>query len=206
MEETEDSYKTIQVVNSFELKIQKSRFIAQAFPFANPDDLHKIQSEVRKKYFDSSHNPFAYRTGTGKDNFRYNDDGEPSGSAGRPILDAIDKYELTDIIIIVSRYFGGVKLGVGGLKRAFFDAAEGCLQNTQIIEKYVLKRILLKFDYKYIGSVMNFLEKNSIHILENSSGENVNLLCEVRLSKLGEFENQIKNITSGKFDFKELNR
>ncbi len=206
MEETEDSYKTIQVVNSFELKIQKSRFIAQAFPFANPDDLYKIQSEVKKKYFDSAHNPFAYRTGTGKDNFRYNDDGEPSGSAGRPILDAIDKYELTDIIIIVTRYFGGVRLGVGGLKRAFFDAAEGCLQNTQIIEKYVLKRILLTFDYKYIGSVMNFLEKNSIHILENNSGENVNLLCEVRLSKLGEFENHIKNITSGKFDFKELNR
>lgn len=206
MEEIEDSYKTIHVVNSFEIKIQKSRFIAQAFPFTNPDDLHKIQSEVKKKYFDSAHNPFAYRTGTGKDKFRYNDDGEPSGSAGRPILDAIDKYELTDIIIIVSRYFGGVKLGVGGLKRAFFESAEGCLQGAHIIEKYILKRILLTFEYKYIGSVMNLLEKNSIHILENNSGENANLLCEVRLSKLGEFENHIKNITSGKFDFKEINR
>lgn len=202
MEEKEDSYKTIPVVNSFELKIQKSRFIAQAFPFTNPDELHKVRTEVKKKYFDSAHNPFAYRTGLGKDNFRLSDDGEPSGSAGKPILDAIDKYELTDIIIVVSRYFGGVKLGVGGLKRAFFDVAEGCIQNAQIIEKYVLKRISFSFDYKHIGSVMNYIEKNSIHILENNSGEKVNLLCEVRLSKLKDFEASIKNLTSGNYNFK----
>ncbi|MCX6164903.1 MAG: YigZ family protein, partial [Ignavibacteriae bacterium] len=156
------------------------------------------------KYFDSAHNPFAYRVGLENVQFRFNDDSEPSGSAGKPILDCIDKFELTDIIIVVSRYFGGVKLGVGGLKRAFFDSAEGCLKNAQIIEKYILKRVSLSFDYKFIGSIMNYIEKNSIHIIENNSGENVNLICDIRLSKLEGFNENIKNLTSGKFIFKEI--
>lgn len=204
MKEFKDSFKTIQTKISFELKIQKSRFIAQAFPFTDSEYLPKILSEVKKKYYDSAHNPFAYRLGLEKDNFRFNDDGEPSGSAGKPILDCIDKFGLTDIIIVVSRYFGGVKLGVGGLKRAFFDSAEACLQEAQIIEKYILKRISLSFDYKFIGSVMNYLEKNSIHILENNSGENVNLICEIRLSKLEGFKENIKNLTNGTSIIKEI--
>jgi len=200
-----DFYKTIKSFSSCELKIQKSVFIAQAFPFNNAEDFSAIQSEVRKKYFDSAHNPFAYRIGLTENQFRFNDDGEPSGSAGKPILDAIDKYELTDIIIFVSRYFGGVKLGVGGLKRAFFDTAEGCLQNAQILEKFLLTKFNISFDYKYISGVMNYIEKNSIHIIENNSGENVNLVCEVRLSKLSNLKENLKNLTSGKFDFKEIN-
>lgn len=204
MKELKDSFKTIQTKNSFELKTQKSRFIAQSFPFTNSEDSQKILTEVKKKYYDSAHNPFAYRLGLDKDNFRFNDDGEPSGSAGKPILDCIDKFGLTDIIVVVSRYFGGVKLGVGGLKRAFFESAEGCLLNAQIIEKYILKRVSISFDYKFIGSIMNYIEKNSIHILENNSGENVNLICEIRLSKLDEFKENIKNLTSGNYCFKDI--
>lgn len=199
-----DSYKTINAFSTFELKIQKSHFIAQAYPFTSADDFSGIQNEVKKKYFDSAHNPFAYRIGLEKDKFRFNDDGEPSGSAGKSILDAIDKYELTDVIIFVSRYFGGVKLGVGGLKRAFFDASERCLQNAIIVEKFILKKIALNFDYKFIGSAMNYIEKNSIHILENNSGEKVELVCEVRLSKIEEFKNFIINLTSGNYFFKEI--
>lgn len=201
MEKQIDSFKTIKSKNFFELKVQKSSFIAQAFPFSNPDELPKIFSEVKKKYFDSAHNPFAYRIGIEKNNFRFNDDGEPSGSAGKPILDAIDKYELTDILIIVSRYFGGIKLGVGGLKRAFFDATDSCIKNSQIIEKYISKLIFISFDYKFIGNVMNYIEKNSIHILQNTSDEKVNLICKIRLSKLEEFRKQIINLTSGKYIF-----
>jgi uncharacterized YigZ family protein len=200
-----DSFKTITAPSAFELKIQKSRFVSLAFPFPDPDGLIKLLSEVRKKYYDSSHIPFAYRTGLEKDKFRFNDDGEPSGSAGKPILDAIDKYGITDVIIFTARYFGGVKLGVGGLKRAFFESAEGCLQNAKIIEKLIKKRLFLTFDYKYIGSIMNFIEKNSIHIAENSSDDSVKLICEVRLSKVSDFEENIKNFTSGNFSLEELN-
>jgi uncharacterized YigZ family protein len=199
-----DFYKTIKSFCSFELKIQKSTFIAQAYPFTNPDDFEKVRQEVKKKFYDSAHNPFAYRIGLSENQFRFNDDGEPSGSAGKPILDAIDKFELTDIIIFVSRYFGGVKLGVGGLKRAFFDVSEACLQNAEIVEKFVYKRISVTFDYKFIGSIMNYLEKNSIHIIENNSGGSVNLICDVRESKFDSFAEYIKNLTSGNFSIKEI--
>lgn len=199
-----DFYKTIKSFSSSELKIQKSTFIAQAFPFSNPDDFDKIKSEVRKKYFDSAHNPFAWRAGPDENHFRFNDDGEPSGSAGKPVLDAIDKYGLTDIIIFVSRYFGGVKLGVGGLKRAFFDAAEGCLQNSEIIEKFIYDRVSVSFEYKFIGSVMNYIEKNSINIIENKSGTEVNLICDIRKSAYHPFEDFIRNLTSGKYDLRQF--
>jgi len=197
-----DFYKTIKSFCSFELKIQKSTFIAQAYPFTNPEDFEKIKSEVRKKYFDSAHNPFAWRAGLDENHFRFNDDGEPSGSAGKPVLDAIDKFGLTDIIIFVSRYFGGVKLGVGGLKRAFFDASEGCLQNAEIIEKFIYSRVSVSFDYKFIGSVMNYIEKNSIIIIENKSGAEVNLICDIRKSAFQPFEDFIRNLTSGKYDLR----
>jgi uncharacterized YigZ family protein len=194
-----DFYKTIKSFSSFELKIQKSTFIAQAYSFTNSDEFEKIKSEVRKKYFDSAHNPFAWRVGLDENHFRFNDDGEPSGSAGKPVLDVIDKFGLTDVIIFVSRYFGGVKLGVGGLKRAFFDAAEGCLQNAEIIEKFIYSRVLVSFEYKFIGSVMNYIEKNSIQIIENKSGAEVNLICDIRKSVNQPFEDFIRNLTSGKY-------
>jgi uncharacterized YigZ family protein len=199
-----DFYKTIKSFCSFELKIQKSTFIAGAHPFANPDDFEKVRQEVKKKFYDSAHIPFAYRVGLTEDKFRFNDDGEPSGSAGKPILDAIDKFELTDTIIFVSRYFGGVKLGVGGLKRAFFDVSEACLQNAEIVEKFVYKRVSVTFDYKFIGSIMNYLEKNSIHIIENNSGGSVNLICDVRESKFDSFIEYIKNLTSGNFTLQKI--
>lgn len=200
-----DSFKTIKSFCTFEHKTQKSRFAALAYPFSNPDDFSALQAKVKKEFYDSAHIPFAYRAGLEENKFRFNDDGEPSGSAGKPILDAIDKYELIDVIIFVARYFGGVKLGVGGLKRAFFDAAEGCLQNAKIVEKFIKKRLFLSFDYKYIGSIMNYIEKNSIHILENNSDDIVKLLCEVRLSKAADFEENIKNFTSGNFSLEEPN-
>jgi len=199
-----DSFKTIKSFCTFESKTQKSRFVALAYPFSNPDEFSSVQAKVKKEFYDSAHIPFAYRAGLENDRFRFNDDGEPSGSAGKPILDAIDKYELTDVIIFVARYFGGVKLGVGGLKRAFFDASEGCLQNAKIIEKFIKKRLFLTFDYKYIGSIMNYIEKNSIQIVENKSDDVVKLMCEVRLSKASDFEENIKNFTSGNYILEPL--
>jgi uncharacterized YigZ family protein len=198
-----DSYKTIKSFCSFEHKTQKSRFVALAYPFSNPDDFSSVQAKVKKEFYDSAHIPFAYRVGIEDDWFRFNDDGEPSGSAGKPVLDAIDKYELTDVIVFVARYFGGVKLGVGGLKRAFFDVSEGCLQNAKIIEKFIKKQLFLTFDYKYIGSIMNYIEKNAIQIVENKSDDIVKLMCEVRLSKVKDFEENIKNFTSGNFSLEE---
>lgn len=196
-----DSYKTIRSKNTFELKIQKSHFIAQAFPFKSTEDLQSIISEVKKKYFDSAHNPFAYRIGMEENKFRFNDDGEPSGSAGKPILDAIDKYVLTDIIVVVSRYFGGVKLGVGGLKRAFFDVTEGCLQNAEVITKYIGEKISFEFDYTYFGTVMNLLENFEVSSINSNFDSNVKIECVIRISFLENLKKQLTEITGGKVKF-----
>jgi len=191
-----DSYKTIIIPTEAELKISKSKFISQVYPVTNSDEVTETISSARKKFYDAAHHPFAYRLGLDKNNFRYSDDGEPSGSAGKPIMEVIDKFELTDILIVVTRYYGGVKLGVGGLRRAIFDASELAIQNSEIITKHITENFNLEFDYKYIGAVMNFLEKESIIILKNDSDEKVKLECSVIVSQIDKFKDEIGKLTN----------
>ena len=192
-----DSYLTVEAGTEREIKVQKSRFIAQAFPFKSQEDLNGILAEVKKKYYDASHHPFAYRLGIGGDNFRYSDDGEPSGSSGKPVLEAIDKFSLTDVVVIVTRYFGGTKLGVGGLRRAYFEAAETCLGEAEIREKFLLEMLELQFDYRFMNMVMQLISKKEAVIKSNDSGEKVKLACEVRSSRIAAFKKELVNLTSG---------
>lgn len=201
--ETIDKYFTVAGHNLTEIKINKSRFLAQVFPVTEKREISLILEKIKKEYFDASHHPYAYRLGLNRNNFKSSDDGEPSGSSGKPILDAIDKYNLTDVFLIITRYFGGVKLGVGGLKRAFFDAAEECLKNAKIVEKYIFSNIKFEFDYKFIGAVMNLIEKEKIDIKNNFSAEKVVLECEVRLSIIDNFIIQLTNLTNGQVKITE---
>ena len=153
-----DSYKTILQSCEAELKVSKSKFISQISPVNNSEEINKALISVRKKNYDAAHHPFAYRLGLDENNFRYSDDGEPSGSAGKPIMEVIDKFELTNVLLVVTRYFGGVKLGVGGLRRAIFEASELVVQNAEIITKQITENFNIEFDYKYIGAIMNFIE------------------------------------------------
>ncbi|MFZ4589792.1 MAG: IMPACT family protein [Ignavibacteria bacterium] len=191
-----DSYITISEKASVELKIQRSKFIANAYPVNTPEESSEILNVIRKEYYDAKHHPFSFVLFE-KDNFRYNDDGEPSGSSGKPIYDAINKYNLKNVLVVVTRYFGGIKLGVGGLKRAYFDAADECLKLCITKEVILKEKISLKFSYSHISAVMNYLEKNKIHISENNSSEVVNLVCEVRLSDADNFKSDITEITNG---------
>ena len=191
-----DSYITLSEKASVELKIQRSRFIANAYPVKTPEESSEILNIIRKEYYDAKHHPFSFVLFE-KDNFRYNDDGEPSGSSGKPIYDAINKYNLKNVLVVVTRYFGGIKLGVGGLKRAYFDAADECLKLCITKEVILKEKISLKFSYSHISAVMNYLEKNKIHISENNSSEVVNLVCEVRLSDADNFKSDITEITNG---------
>ena len=195
-----DSYLTLKEKSTTEIKIQRSRFVANAFPVENKEDALLKLDSIKKEYFDARHNPFAYILFE-NDIFRYNDDGEPSGSSGKPIYDAINKYNLKNVITIVTRYFGGIKLGVGGLKRAYFETADLCLQNSKILEIILKEKIILNFDYSLISSVMNYLEKNKINILENNSEETVNLVCDVRLSLIDKFKKDLTELTNGKLKF-----
>jgi uncharacterized YigZ family protein len=191
-----DIYKTILIPAESELKVSKSKFISQIYPVTNPEEINQTLISAKKKYYDAAHHPFAYRLGLDANNFRYSDDGEPSGSAGKPIMEVIDKFELTNILIVVTRYFGGVKLGVGGLRRAIFEASELAVQNAEIITKQITENFNIEFDYKYIGAVMNFLGKEQIIILSNTSDDKVKLECSVIVSKIERFKDELGKITN----------
>ena len=202
--EISDKYYTILEDYSGEIKIQKSRFISNIFHLGKKEDSSLFIDRIKKKYYDAKHHPFAYRIGHDENNFRFNDDGEPSGSSGKPILDAIDKYELRDVLIVVTRYFGGIKLGVGGLKRAYFESSEECIKKSKIIEKFLCEKIRISFDYAYIGAIMNLIEKNNINIIENKSAADVNILCELRISQIQQFEENIINLTNGSVSINKI--
>ena len=192
-----DSYLTLEKSSSAEIKITKSKFISRAFPIKSQSEIQKLIKEVKKKYYDASHHPYAFRTGVDKNNFKVSDDGEPSGSSGKPILEVIDKFNLTDILVIVSRYFGGTKLGVGGLRRAMSEAAELCLSNAKIIEKLITEKMKIEFDYKFMNVIMNLIEAENIKLIENNSDEKCKLTLEVRLSKVSFLKEELKGISNG---------
>ena len=194
-----DCYITLSEKSTIELKIQRSRFIANAYPVSTPEESTEVLSTIRKEYYDAKHHPFSFVLFE-KDNFRYNDDGEPSGSSGKPIYDAINKYNLKNVLVVVTRYFGGIKLGVGGLKRAYFDSAEECLKDCKTKEVILTEKKSLRFNYNYISAVMKYLEKNNIYISENNSSETVNLVCDVRLSSVEIFRSDLTELTNGKIE------
>jgi len=192
-----DSYFTIKEHTLSETKINKSKFISQSFPLKSQLEIPELIKSVQKKYYDASHQPFAFRVGINKDNFRSSDDGEPSGSSGKPVLEAIDKYKLTDVLVVVTRYFGGIKLGVGGLRRAYFEAANLCLKDAIIIEKLITKKLNLEFDYKFMNVVMNLIETEKIILLQNSSDEKCKFNIKVRLSKIDKLRKDLTALTNG---------
>ncbi|MDQ3020000.1 MAG: YigZ family protein [Bacteroidota bacterium] len=192
-----DSYLTLEKSSSSEIKITKSKFISHAFPVNSNSEIPDRIKEIKKKYFDAAHFPYAFRIGADKNNFRVSDDGEPSGSAGKPVLEAIDKYNLTNILIIVVRYFGGTKLGVGGLRRAFFEAADLCLSKAMIVEKLITEKINLEFDYRFMNVMMNLIEAGDMKLTENNSDEKCKLTLEVRLSKITQLKKELISLTNG---------
>jgi len=199
-----DSYLTISEKSTAEIKISKSRFISNAHPISDREETTDIINDFKKKYYDASHFPFAFRTGTDMNDFRYSDDGEPSGSAGKPLLESIDKSELTNVLVIVARYFGGVKLGVGGLRRAFLAAGEECLKNAEIVKHLITKSFQIEFGYHFIGAIMNLLEKENIVILKNDSKEQCILKIEVRQSIVEDIILKFTEVTNGDIKIHEI--
>jgi len=192
-----DSYLTIKDNTTSEIKITKSKFIGQSFHFKSQLEIPAIIKSVKKEFYDASHHPYAFRVGINKNNFRFSDDGEPSGSSGKPVLEAIDKNNLTDVIVIVTRYYGGINLGIGGLRRAYFEAADLSLKNAEIIEKLITEKIIIEFDYTYMNLIMKLIESEKIKLIENVSEEKCKLILEIRLSKVELIKNEVFNLTKG---------
>jgi len=152
-------YNTIQKPSTAEFKDRGSKFLGFAFPINDVEDFKLHRAQLKKEHLKANLHCFAYRLGTEGINYRVSDDGEPSGSAGRPILGQIDSHQLTDILIIVVRYFGGTLLGVSGLINAYKTTAALAVQQTVIVQKPVLINYLLQFDYMQMNEVMNFIKQ-----------------------------------------------
>ncbi len=198
----EDEYKTVQGEMRGETKIQGSRFIATIFPVTAKGEADIFLERVRKEFWNATHNCFAYRIGMGEDIFRFNDDGEPNGSAGKPILAAIDKFDLTDTMVIVTRYFGGTKLGVGGLVRAYGGAAEHVLAKAEKVVRYKTAIVEATFPHSHISSVMHIISKEGVRIVDTVYDEDVHATLEVRMSKKEELKAALINQTNGNIAFK----
>ena len=160
-------YFTIEKPSVSEFKDRGSKFLAYAFPISTVDDFKKRLKELKEEHPKAAHHCFAYRLGMDKNNFRSSDDGEPSGSAGKPILGQIDSRDLTNIAVVIVRYFGGTLLGVPGLINAYKTSASLALQLTAIVQKPVLIRYDLHFDYTLINDVMMVVKRFGCVVLQN---------------------------------------
>jgi len=161
-----DSYNTIDKPSVAEFKDKGSKFIAYAFPVADTNEFKEKLAAIKKEHPKATHHCFAYRIGTDGNNFRVSDDGEPSGTAGKPILGQIDSRQLSNILIIVVRYFGGTLLGVPGLINAYKTAASFALQTTPIVQKPILINYRLQFDYTQMNEVMKVVKKFDCMVLQ----------------------------------------
>jgi len=153
-----DIFRTIREPSEGYFKDKGSRFLAFAFPVGSEDEIKQHLADLRKKYHDARHHCFAWRLGADMNRFRSNDDGEPAGSAGLPILGQIRSRNLTDILVVVVRYFGGTLLGVGGLINAYRSATSDSLEKAAIIQQKVLGKWTVKFGYPQMNQVMKVIK------------------------------------------------
>lgn len=165
-----DRYQTIAAPTVGEYKEKGSKFFAYAFPVYHEEDWQNALAEVKKEHFKARHHCFAFRLGLDRNNFRANDDGEPSGSAGRPILGQLDSFGVTNVFVVVVRYFGGTKLGVSGLINAYRSATADALRQAEIIERTVEDIYELTFDYALMPQVMNTIKKMDLEMVAQDFG------------------------------------
>lgn len=162
----EDLYKTIKTPAEGLYKEKGSKFIALAYPVDTEEEIKSLLAEIRTKYYDARHHCYAYRLGADKKRFRANDDGEPSSTAGKPILGQILSADLTNILIVVVRYFGGIKLGVSGLIQAYKEAAADAVAHADIIEKTENRILRVRFSYGVMNEVMKVVKEEEPEVLD----------------------------------------
>ena len=176
-----DKFKTIKENASAQIVEKKSRFIANILYVENQEEADEAIKQIKKKYYDAKHNCFAYIIidQNGEKIKKYSDDGEPSGTAGAPIMDILEKQKLKNILVVVTRYFGGILLGTGGLVRAYSGATVEALNSTQFVNKTKGFEVEIETSYKNLEQLKYNLEKTKIKIININYGENVELLIEI---------------------------
>ena len=192
--------KSIREITTYKWVIKKSEFICTLIPCNDPNDIDTIIHQYQDKYHDATHNCIAYIVGNQK---KANDNGEPSGTAGLPMLDVLEKNELTNIIAIVTRYFGGIKLGAGGLIRAYAGSVNHAIEAVGLVEFINQRELILNLDYSLYDSLQRFLIDQKIKISDSEFLSDIKVKCFIDEEKVDEVMNLLTETFNGKIIMKK---
>jgi len=199
----DDTFRTIVSAVKATYTEKRSKFIAYAFPVQSVEEVKTEIDKLRKEYYDARHVCWAYMLGAERKEFRANDDGEPSGTAGKPILGQINSNELTNVLIAVVRYFGGIKLGTSGLIVAYREAAAEAINEAQIIEKTVDCQIAFNFEYPFMNDVMKIVKDMEPAVIRQDFEMDCNMTLEIRKCRFDEMKSRLEKIESVRLIDKE---
>ena len=197
---TGDTYKTISKVSEGYFTEQRSKFISYALPVRTPEEVKTWVDTFRVQHYSARHVCWAYMLGGERTQFRTNDDGEPSSTAGKPILGVINSNNLTDLLIVVVRYFGGVKLGTSGLIAAYRAAAQDAVAHAEIIEKTVDEEITIAFEYPFLNGVMKIVKEDNLQIVSQQFNMDCVMTLLVRKSEAEKVKEKLLKIESVRID------
>jgi uncharacterized YigZ family protein len=186
----ENNYKSV-------LKEKGSRFLSFAFPVDTEEEAISILEKLKKEFYDASHHCYAYKL---KENLKYSDAGEPSGTVGVRIFNAVEHFELTNILVVVIRYFGGTKLGAGGLGKAYYESSLNVLQKALIKKKFLYRKIFIKVDFQLVQKVYHLFNDSYNKILNTGYSDQANFECLVKPELLDQLMEEIRNISAGKVE------
>lgn len=192
-----DLYKTITGVAEGYYTEKRSKFYAFAHPVETTDEVKEIVAQYRKKYYDARHVCYAYMLGAERQDYRANDDGEPSSTAGKPILGQINANELTNILIVVIRYYGGVNLGTGGLIVAYRTAAAQAIANSEVVERQVEELVTFDFPYVMMNDVMKVIKDMGPRIVSQQYDNTCSIVLSIRKSEAEQLRNRLKQLSFG---------
>lgn len=192
-----DIYYTIEEQNESEIVINKSRFIGQAYPVDSKEKAQGILQVIKASHWEARHHCYAYILGAQGLEYRFSDDGEPSGTGGKPIHFVLNKFNLKDIIVVVTRYFGGVKLGAGKLARAYSDSAQMVLEKCARKPIYITKKLKIFCNYEDFSAIKVLLDQFSVKNVEKFS-DTIEIISDIPITKIQEFGNLVTSITRGR--------
>ena len=201
----EDTYKTITDIAEGIYTEKRSKFIAIAIPVRTIEEIKQHLDTYQKKYYDARHVCYAYMLGHERKDFRANDNGEPSGTAGKPILGQINSYGLTDVLIVVIRYFGGIKLGTSGLIVAYKAAAAEAIAAATIIEKTVDEEVTIMFEYPFMNDVMRIVKEEEPEILRQSYDMDCSMTLRIRRSMMAKLRARLEKVETARILDEEEN-
>ena len=203
MDEIKDSYLTISAPAECAMRERSSKFLSYAYPVKSEEQIKEILDTLHKQYYDATHHCYAWRLGPNGEHFRANDDGEPSGTAGKPILGQLVSKEITDCLVVVVRYFGGTKLGVSGLIQAYREAAADVLDQADIIELTVDTVVRVDFSYMVMNDVMRIIKDESPKVVEQSFDNLCTITLAIRKSKAEQLLGKLSKISGATLEVLE---